>query len=260
MRFKALFNRGETRQRDLLELGLQPPLLRVATMRDWWAMSREYPEFRKTSTTPLKDFGYLALFHYIRKFRPARILEFGHGFNASLFERFQGEHEMWGVDDYQALHYFPAKEAWEKTYQDLIVRKCGQSRLMRGILGRGRIPELPENYFDLICSVSVLEELRGKEVDAIFRDVHRLLNPNGIMINTHDWCVKEPKRYARFIRAHEENGFDLGRPARNPPKLDCNDLLLENCTTVMLSYYPESGEERAHPGHWTTLLAIAKKA
>mgnify|MGYP001306803771 CR=1 FL=1 len=89
MRFKALFNRGETRPSDLLEFGLQPQLLRVATMSDWWAMSREYPEFRKTSTTPLKDFGYLALFHYIRGFRPARILEFGHGFNAALFERFQ---------------------------------------------------------------------------------------------------------------------------------------------------------------------------
>src|SRR5688572_9674940 len=126
MRF-TLLARQKPAQTLLRDLGGGHPMLRVATVQDWWDLSRDYPAFRKTSTTPLKDFGYLALFHYITQFRPARILEFGHGFNPMLFEQFQSEHEMWGVDDYQALHYFPPKDTWEKMYHDSIAAKCPQA-------------------------------------------------------------------------------------------------------------------------------------
>lgn len=88
----------------------------VPTVDHWWQLTREFPQFRKVSNTVLKDFGYMSLLQEIKQQRPKRVLEFGHGFNDTVFHLSANDNdiEIWGIDDFQELHYFPDKKKWEE--------------------------------------------------------------------------------------------------------------------------------------------------
>ena len=64
-------------------------MLRFATMDEWWRLTAACPDFRRESHHLLKDYGYLKLIEFIESVRPKRLLEFGHGFNNTILQRFQ---------------------------------------------------------------------------------------------------------------------------------------------------------------------------
>ena len=66
----------------------------------------------------LKDYGYMAIMDYVDERPDAhRILEFGHGFNATLFERYGRQRDVWGIDDCQGLSYFTTDPVeWERRF------------------------------------------------------------------------------------------------------------------------------------------------
>jgi hypothetical protein len=175
----------------------------------------------------------------------------------ALLLAFQDTCEMWGVDDWQGLHYFPPQAEWEKQYEQHVVSKCKKTHLVRGLLGEKPPPELPQNYFDLICSVSVVEEVPLEQLLVILKSLRRYVKPGGMIVNTHDWLLTDPGRYTGLIEAHETAGFSLGVKPGPPPPFDTNELLLENSTTVMNYYQQCDGESRRFRGHWTSLLAKA---
>src|SRR4026207_788159 len=76
------------------------PEIRLATVDDWWRLTRDFPKFRKGSQALLKNYGYMAICEHIQRYKPQAILEFGHGFNFTLLEMFQYDHEVWGIDDF----------------------------------------------------------------------------------------------------------------------------------------------------------------
>ena len=124
-------------------------------------LSLKYRDFHRVSHTVLKDYGYMAIMDYLDE-RPDvhRILEFGYGFNATLFERYGRQRDVWGIDDYQGLHYSaPDAVEWERRFNDEVRSRSPNCTFRRGLLGRESKADLPENYFDVICSVSVLEEV-----------------------------------------------------------------------------------------------------
>jgi hypothetical protein len=47
----------------------------------------------------LKDYGYMAIMDYLDSHDANNILEFGHGFNAALLERYGKARNVWGVDE-----------------------------------------------------------------------------------------------------------------------------------------------------------------
>ena len=232
-------------------------MILIPTMDDWWQLTREFPQFRKASDSVLKDFGYMSLLREIRQQRPKRVLEFGHGFNKTLFELSENDAnvEMWGVDDFQGLHYFPDRKGWEETYQDELVTRFPKAKFARGLLGehKRKSTELPEGYFDMVCSVSVLEEVPLKAATDIVSHCYQLLRPNGVFMGTHDICLRNMERIKLFIDACCACGFQC-EGVRTPTELDGTGLLIENPTVVMLNYQNDEGEHRRYRGHWTTLL------
>lgn len=233
------------------------PGIELGTVAEWWRLTRDFPRFRKSPQTPLKHFGYLAIGERIRRYKPQRILEFGHGFNPTLLQWFQDEHEVWGIDDCGGRPYMPEKDQWEAMYHQSIVKHCPKVHLVRGLIGKLEPGLVPENYFDLICSVSVLEEI--KDLESLLTQIHRLLRPGGITINSFDWRLNNRKKYRRFVEAHWKAGFDIATRSKRPPRFDIHEILLEHCTNVIAFYQGDQTEERRYRGHYGTLIITAAR-
>jgi len=235
-------------------------VLKIPTVDEWFSLTLKYRDFHRVSHTVLKDYGYMAIMDYVDE-RPdaRRILEFGHGFNATLFERYGRQRDLWGVDDYQGLHYSaPDAVEWERCFNNEVRAKSPNCTFRRGLLGRKSETDLPENYFDVICSVSVLEEVPIQTMRDILGHAAKLVKPGGVLIGTHDLVTDFPARIGEYAAAHAEAGFDLEYP--NPCiDLGGHRLLLESPTTAMLWYQAHEGEGRKYWGHWTTMWTVAKK-
>jgi len=234
-------------------------MLRYATMDEWWQLTATQPEYRKESHHLLKDYGYLKLIDYIERARPRRLLEFGHGFNDTVLKRFQDECEVYGLDDYQALPYFPKRDEWEAWYRRYIVEPCPRAHLVRGLLGAGEIPALDEGTFDLICSVSVLEELDEESVRRVIAHAERLLAPGGVLVGTFDVPLYAPGYTGRLTRAVAGSGLRFHETPALEDSTDFNALLIESPTVVMLTYQMCDGDDRSFRGHWGSAWFVVEK-
>lgn len=239
--------------------------VKIPTVDDWWQLSASYPEFRCPSQTPLKDYGYLEMLRSIERLDPKRVLEFGHGLGGlaetTLYKRVD-RLEFWGVDDYQGLYYYPNLIDWQKAYADYTARHP-KVKFVRALLGpREKTRALiPENYFDLVFSVSVLEELPLKTVAEVFVHCFALLGPGGHLVFSHDLRVGHPKRLRRVLRLLRLSGFEIRARWKDRFFPDWKNALLENQLMVMLYYQAEDrkDEHRHYQGNWTTFVADAVK-
>ncbi|MGD8330487.1 MAG: class I SAM-dependent methyltransferase [Acidobacteriota bacterium] len=238
-------------------------------MSNWWELTGDFPSYRRATDGILKDYGYMYLLRYLQERSPARILEFGHGFNATLFEALaqRDDMEIWGVDDYQGLGYFPDREAWEQRYREELVERYPRARFVRGLMGLhgSARPHLPENYFDLVCSVSVLEEIRISEVIDVLTHCRALLKDGGSLINSHDVQLPHWQRAAQFIDAHRQAGFDPGIDPQRQQEIaqgrsfDSSEIVIQNPARVMLNKKTYRGEHEPYGGHVSTIVAQVTK-
>ena len=243
-----------------MEYGLKFP-----TVDDWWRLSAAYPEFRRPSLTPLKDYGYLEALHRIDELHPNRVLEFGHGLahsNDFTLYRRGDKMELWAVDDYQALYYYPSEPEWLKAYATFTSR-YPKVKFVRALLGsRERTRTLiPENYFDLVFSVSVLEEVSLQAFGEIVAHCFALLVPGGHLVFSHDLRVGHPKRLRRVLQALQQAGFQVRSRWRDRFFPDWKNVLLEHQLMVMLSYQSNepADQRRRYQGNWTTFIVDALK-
>ena len=192
-----------------------------------------------------------------------RVLEIGHGFSPDLMLRFQSKHEVWGVDENQGLHYFDSSK-WEENYQANIVNTCPHVKLVRGLVGSTEFPaDLPVGYFDVVYSISILEEVTVPVLRAIVRSASELLRPGGWLIGTHDLKgAVLPDRLKAYFDFHRECGLDLGDiPDPASVTVDWEYALIEHPAMVMLAYQMATPEEtRKYWGHWTTMFTAAQKS
>jgi SAM-dependent methyltransferase len=234
-------------------------MIRIPTVTDWWELTREFPEYRRVTDAVLKDYGYLEIMKFIRANRPARVLEFGHGFSNRLFRMFESEFEMHGLDDDQGLHYFPEGDNWNARHKRDLADACPQTQFHRGLLGGANPAGLVDASFDLVCSVSVLEELNAQTVQNIFSHAHRLLKAGGSFINSFDFPVAHAKMIPQYLQAQISAGFAFEEASRSINFPDYQELLIENPTAVMLSYQGDQPEQRRYGGHWSTVVTVALK-
>jgi SAM-dependent methyltransferase len=248
---------------------MEVPVLHIPSVEEWWRLTAKYPRFRTPSNLTLKEYGYMMLFELIERERPRRVLEFGHGFSPTLFEYCESRDiEVWGVDDHMDLHYFPPREQWYATYKAVLSDQLPKTKLVLGQLGtrEDTRSQLPGSYFDLVCSVSVLEELGDRNtIVSILRHAHDLLVPGGVLANTHDIVFGDPVRPALLRECEKEAGFDAIMNDREATILSApneyvawNKALIENATQAMVCY--NIGDlERVYTGHWTTLFSTVRK-
>jgi hypothetical protein len=237
---------------------------------EWWRLTNKYPQFRRPYNLTLKEYGYMMLFELIEHYQPKRVMEFGHGFCSTLFEHCESRNiEVWGVDDHMDLPYFPPRDEWYATHKAQLSDRLPNTKLVLGQLGTRMDTRrnLPLNYFDMICSVSVLEEIASREtIVSILRHAHALLALGGVLANTHDIVLGDCTRPKLQLDCEREAGFPHTLSDRESVILSApsdyvpwDQALLENPTQAMLCY--NVGEaDRTYSGHWSTLFSSVQKA
>ncbi|MGP1347818.1 MAG: class I SAM-dependent methyltransferase [Phycisphaerales bacterium] len=235
-------------------------MLEIATMDTWWELSGRYPSFRAQSHTLLKDFGYMRLLDAFDTIQPKRLLEFGHGFNPTLLAHAQERCEAFGVDDHQGLPYFPPRDEWERMHREYMVAPCPGVRFARGLLGVHELPELEPESFDMIASVSVLEEISLADMRPLLEHCKRLLAPGGVFVGSFDIMLKHPQNIMRFMELCAEIGLGAIGPVPERFEPDYGSMLIESPSVVMLTYQMAEGELRRFNGHWTSAYFCTQRA
>src|SRR5690606_30581037 len=152
-------------------------MFRYGTIHDWWRAARQYDCLRYIRNglqrkCVLKCLGYGHVLNQIEQYRPLRILEFGHGPTSPLFDLLDEDIELWGLDHYSTTDCYPphAYDAFRKAHP--------RARFELGYLGKS-VPALPSGYFDMVCSVSVIEHIPPEQLADAFSEIHRILRPGG---------------------------------------------------------------------------------
>src|ERR1700730_889188 len=100
--------------------------------------------------------------------------------------------------------------------------------------------------FDVVCSVSVLEEVPIETVRDILKHAARLLKTGGALIGTHDLLTEVPERIGEYVAAHAAAGLYL--PIETPAPESNNKTLIENPTVAMIAYQMNEPETRNYWG------------
>jgi SAM-dependent methyltransferase len=240
-------------------------VINIASVDDWFRLARRFPEFKVAGLTPLKDYGVMACMEFIEdtfgdRDKDLKILEFGHGFNPEVMGRFQAKHEVWGADRDQGLVYFDNVD-WEARFAEEVAPSCKEVRFVRELLSaRTEDSQIPEGYFDVVLSVSVLEEVSIPVVAEVVQAAHNKLKPGGVLIGSHDLQMAlVAERLRAYLPTQRQAGFAIEDFGSIKP-VDWRAMLLENSQIVMLHYeMAEPEETRRYWGHFGTVFTVATK-
>ena len=231
-------------------LDLQP-LFRYATCDDLIKLKAKYPQYclsdvpdRESLTSRgwgLKQMGTLFCAEKIHEVEPSTVLEIGAGCDTFFDKHFGDKMEYWMID---SGNYDPHGRF------DAALQRRRRTKFVRGLLGSYN-PELPDAYFDLVFSMSVLEHVPWEEKDDVYADMFRILKPGGWIAHSIDVVGNNAFReYDHIKRA----GFIL---PRKPDLHICANTskgpatLFEPLALVYLRHY---GIDR--PDKWTKLRSV----
>lgn len=238
------------------------PVCALITMDDWFALARRYPEYKTHSRSLLKDYGVMAIRAFVEDAfqAPIRLLELGHGFNADVLRLFDAEHECWGCDRDNSIDYMAGID-WQARFDKLVRSACPNTRFVPELLGTDEGPSaIPSDYFDVICSISMLENIHPAEnMWSVIEAAFDRLKPGGWFLNTHDMNTRWMPRYGDLVEMLYRAGFEVGH-VDDPDAFDLRTALLEHPASVMLWYQQATPEgERSFSGHWATAWVAARK-
>lgn len=125
----------------------------------------------------LKVYQDLFLFSYIKQniIKGSKLLEIGGG-SSRILNYFKNEYECWNIDKLEGIGHGP---------KEIDSTGC---RLVLDYMGNFN-DELPDNYFDLIFSISTLEHVPLGETEIyknILKDINRVLKPGGYSLHCVD--------------------------------------------------------------------------
>lgn len=142
------------------------------------------------SVWPLKRFQDLLVFAFIKQMVPggSRLLDVGGG-NSRIIRHLKDSYECWNVDKLEGCGKGPTE------------LKADGFRLVKDYMGNFN-PELPDDYFDLVFSVSALEHVpdKGPQLLAdILKDLNRVLKPGGYSLHCFDSIVKSSRLWTNKL-------------------------------------------------------------
>ncbi len=240
-------------------------MFELGTTKHWWDVAKKYPRFSNHSFT-LKPLGYAHMVNLIETHGVSKILEVGHGSGSFLFDIFKDKCEMWGLDDI-------VEDSRVETDKLLKLREENPHvKFKSGLLGQN-IKELPDNYFDMVCSVSVIEHIPVDSLKAAFEETYRILKPGGIVSHSYDIYYRQNTK--NVFDAYENTGFEWLKPRDSmnvfwedwlvKPDLELmkdifGKIMFENPMFVAEVYmWQKARDIRPTPLNWMTVLTAAKK-
>jgi SAM-dependent methyltransferase len=111
--------------------------------------------------------------HRFAREQGKKILEVGGGYSR-VARRLSRRNEYWLVDKYE-----------DRGNRPPITWPIGKVRFIIDHMGRFN-PALPDGYFDLVFSISVVEHIPLDRLDDFFRDCARVLKPGGRLLHAID--------------------------------------------------------------------------
>ena len=102
-----------------------------------------------------------------------KILEMGGG-NSRILRLLCDDNECWNIDSFEGKNNGPVREIKIENVRNVV-----------GQLGDFS-PELSDDYFDYVVSVSVMEHVPGDMLPKVFEDCRRVLKPGGFVAHAID--------------------------------------------------------------------------
>jgi ubiquinone/menaquinone biosynthesis C-methylase UbiE len=164
----------------------------------------------------LKRYQDLLVFSFITHNIPqgSKILDVGGG-NSRILRYFRYEYESWNIDKLEGCGNGPKK-----------INTSGY-RLVRDYMGNFS-PELADNYFDFVFSISALEHVSQDDpelFERILEDINRVLKPGGYSLHCFDIVMHEDYVWTNkllpflFARVKTLNEFVPFENLRSEPDL-----------------------------------------
>lgn len=144
-----------------------------------YRMRRLKPIIRAMFTNLIEQEDALKLVqdvYFLHRFsneRGKKILEVGGGYSR-VSRVLSRANEFWLVDRYKSRDNKP-----------IMARSMGKVKFIIDHMGQFN-PALPDNYFDLVFSISVVEHIPLDKVDDFFQDCARVLKPGGCIVHAID--------------------------------------------------------------------------
>jgi len=136
-----------------------------------------YGEKVDIDNTPIKSYQDLLIMMMINEFIPngGRLLEVG-GVSSRILRHFSESHECWNIDKFEGLGDGPTK----------LEGRIYPFKVIQDYMGNFN-EELPENYFDLVFSISALEHVEDENhYIPICDDIDRVLKVGGMSAHLLD--------------------------------------------------------------------------
>jgi len=228
------------RCRDLIEL--------KARHREHWILGG-------SGEWGLKQMGTLLCVDAIERLEPGRMLEVGVGFSTYFDEWFGGRTDYWAID--KAGFYDPDRIAGAEAARR-------HTTFVDGLLGEGSA-ELPDDWFDLVFSISVLEHVTKGEVEGICREMFRVTAPGGTVVHSIDshpdsilvgFYFDELRAAGFELDGERDLGWSIGGERHEQVLLEPLDIIY----TAYGGYKPDMWENLKDPYfHFGTVLVEATK-
>lgn len=245
--------------------GMNNVMFRFATCNDLIRLMAKYPEYcflgwdsSHSRQWGLKQMGTLFCAEKIHEMNPGKILEVGAGFNTFFDTHFAGNCEYWMLDDTVGF--------CDEEKFNVAVKERRNTHFVRSLLGKFSA-ELPENYFDLVFSISALEHVPLDKRDAVYSDMFRIVRPGGVIVHSIDM-------FRDKYWSEEEYGLIKKAGFLVPSSPDLNirvwhgegaATLFEPVEIVFKAYYGGDRKDmwsnlRDVDSHVPTILVVAKKS
>ena len=240
-------------------------MFELGTTKHWWDAAKKYPMLSKHENT-LKPLGYAEAMNLIDENGIEKILEVGHGTGSFIFELLYERCELWGLDDTVKDNFVP-EESLKKYRNDY-----PNVKFHHGLLGQYN-PALPQNYFDMVYSISTIEHIPKEDLSKVFDESFKLLRPGGIVFHSYD--VYYGQNVKDVFDAYENSGFEWLKPKESMNvfweewlcKADAEliksilpTLMIENPMFVAEIYmWQQKREDRDRPWNWLTVLTAGRK-
>lgn len=118
----------------------------------------------------LKQMGLLYCIDLIEHFAPRKVCEAGAGLSIAFDQYLQNKAEYWMID--RAGHYdqsIYAEQCSKRTHTTYVDALLGEQSEM-----------VPQDYFDMTFSISVLEHVPRDKTEQACQDLYRITKPGGL--------------------------------------------------------------------------------
>lgn len=185
---------------------------RVAQSRSYSLVPSHY------SLKGIQDAWILSLLEHKRDLKMAEV----GGGKSRVLEALSRYNECWNIDKFEGLGAGP-----------LEIPELPEVKIVRSYLGDFD-PAIPDKYFDIVFSISVIEHVPKEQLDACFADCHRILKPGGLLLHAIDLYISDaPSALTETIDLYrvaiEKQDFEW----LTPPAID-------NSTTFRCDYASNS--------------------